>query len=318
MIRKGNLYESIISISNLELADEKARKRKRKQKSVREHDRNREQNILNLHYALKNKTYTTSPYKTFTIKEPKERLIYRLPYYPDRIVHHAVMNVVRPVFISTFTADTYSCIKGRGIHKAAYKVKEAMLDREGAKYYLKIDVNKFYASIDHVILKRLLRRKFKDRDLLELMDRIIDSATGLPIGNYLSQYLANFYLAYFDHWIKEVQNVKYYFRYADDMVFFSNCKKFLHKLLHEIKDYLNVNLKLTIKKNYRVAPSVCGLDFLGYVFYPGYTRVRKWIKQACARMLTYNPNPASIFAYLGWFCHANTINLTNKLIYGRA
>lgn len=317
MKRINNLYEKIISRDNLVLADNIARRGKRYQKSIIKHDKQRDLNIDTLHYHLVNRTYKTSAYKTFIIKEPKERLIYRLPYI-DRIVQHAVMNVARPTFVSTFTSDTYSCIKGKGIHKAVYAVKEALKDKTHTTYYLKIDIKKFYPSVKHAILKGLLLKKFKDADFLNLLYGIIDSATGLPIGNYMSQYLANFYLAYFDHWIKEKMGVKYYFRYADDMIFFSGCKKFLHKLLYDIKEYLKINLDLEVKENYRVAPIWTGLDFLGYVFFWGYVRIRKRIKQECARMLIKRPNAPSIYSYLGWFMHANTINLQNKLIYGRA
>ena len=174
------------------LADSIARKKKLKQYGIIVHDRNREENILNLHESLTNKTYHTSDYSTFTIFEPKEREIFRLPYYPDRIVHHAIMNVLEPIFVANFTADTYSCIKERGIHAASYALRDALKDVPGTTYYLKFDIRKFYPSIDHTILKQLLRRKFKDKDLLWLLDDIIDSTNGLPIGNYLSQYLANF------------------------------------------------------------------------------------------------------------------------------
>jgi len=196
--RINNLYAEICSIENLNVADAIARKGKLKQYGVIVHDRNKEANILALHESLLNKTYVTSPYSTFTIYEPKERLISRLPYYPDRIVHHAVMLSLEPIFVSTFTADTYSCIKGKGIHAAAENVKKALKDVPGTKYCLKLDIKKFYPSVDHRILKQLLRRKIKDADLLWLLDGIIDSSPGLPIGNYLSQYFANFYLTYFD------------------------------------------------------------------------------------------------------------------------
>lgn len=318
MKRYGNLFETVISIDNLKLADKNARKGKSAQKSVVQHDKNKENNIYLLHEMLKTGTFKTSAYETFTIKEPKERLIYRLPYFPDRIVHHAIMNVVKPIFISTFTSDTYSCIKNRGIHKAVEAIKLALLDKQNTTYYLKIDIKKFYQTVSNDILKKLLTKKFKDVNLLTLLWGIIDSSVGLPIGNYLSQYFANYYLAFFDHWIKQVMKVTYYFRYADDMVFFSGCKKFLHQLLHEIKKYLKDNLALELKSNYRISPIKCGLDLLGYVFFENYIKVRKRIKQACARMLSKNPNMPSIYSYLGWFQHANAINLQNKLIYGRA
>src|SRR5690606_24192648 len=168
-----------------------------------QHDRNREANIQALHEMLRHRAYKTSAYDTFTVFETKEREVYRLPYFPDRITHHAIMNVLEPIFVSVFTADTYSCIKGKGIHAASYAVKRALKDVQGTQYCLKLDIKKFYPSIDHWTLKTLLMRKFKDKNLLWLLFEIIDSAPGVPIGNYLSQYFANFYLAYFDHWLKE-------------------------------------------------------------------------------------------------------------------
>ena len=194
MKRINNLYNRICSVENLQLADSIARKGKAKQPGVKLHMKNCDQNILDLHEILVNKTYKTSEYTTFTIYEPKERVIFRLPYFPDRIVHHAVMNIMEPIFVSTFITDTYSCIKKRGIHAAAKAVRIALADEPGTRYCLKLDIKKFYPNVDHEILKQLLRRKIKDNDLLWLLDEIIDSAEGLPIGNYLSQYFANFYL----------------------------------------------------------------------------------------------------------------------------
>jgi retron-type reverse transcriptase len=217
MKRIGNLYPKIYSMENLLMADQKASKGKSGQYGVMIHVKNQSVNLELLQQMLSNKTYQTSEYTTFKVYEPKEREVYRLPYFPDRIVHHAIMNLLEPIFVSSFTFDTYSCIKGRGIHAAVKKVKKALLQKEETKYCLKMDLRKFYPTIDHSTLKILLRRKIKDRDLLWLLDEIIDSASGLPIGNYLSQYFANFYLSYFDHWIKEEKRVKYYFRYADDM-----------------------------------------------------------------------------------------------------
>lgn len=316
MKRLNNIYQQIISIENLRLADIKARRGKSHQTCIAKHDMDRENNINALHQRLKNKSYRTSAYMTFTILDPKERLIYRLPYI-DRIVHHAIMIVLEPIFVSTFTTDTYSCIKGRGVHCALEALKLALHDVDNTTYCLQIDVRKFYPTINHDVLKTLLRKKFKDVDLLWLLDGIIDSADGLPIGNYLSQYLSNFYLTYFDHWIKEVQGVVYYFRYADDMIFLSRTKSFLHQLLSNIKKYLCDNLKLALKPNHRVFPVKLGIDVLGYVCFPTHTGVRKRTKQNFARMLKYNPNKPSIDSYLGLLKHANCINLTNKLLYGR-
>ncbi|MCX6282378.1 MAG: reverse transcriptase domain-containing protein [Bacteroidetes bacterium] len=316
MKRVNNLYQMICSVENLELADLIARKNKSKQPGIIEHDKNREANIQQLHESLVNKTYKTSQYTTFTIYEPKERIIFRLPYFPDRITHHAVMNILEPVFVSMFTADTYSCIKKRGIHAAAYAVRNVLKDIPGTQFCLKLDIRKFYPSVNHEVLKQLLRRKIKDQDLLWLLDGIIDSADGLPIGNYLSQYFANFYLSYFDHWIKEVLKVRYYFRYADDLVILSGDKQYLHQLLSQIRQYLQLNLKLEVKQNYQIFPvGSRGIDFVGYVFFHTHTRLRKRIKQSFARMLAGNPNPASIASYNGWASHCDSKHLLKTLLH---
>ncbi len=316
MKRINNLYEKIYSVDNLYLADSIARKGKLNQPGVISHDKNKDANLQELHRILKSKTYKTSDYSTFTIYEPKERLIFSLPYFPDRITHHAVMNVLEPIFVSTFTADTYSCIKKRGIHLAANNLKKALKDKESTQYCLKLDIKKFYPSVDHVILKQLLRRKIKDNEILWLLDEIIDSTDGLPIGNYLSQYLANFYLTYFDHWLKEDKQVKNYFRYADDMVILSDSKQYLHELLFEIKAYMNDNLKLSVKDNYQVFPVESrGIDFVGYVFYHTHTLLRKGIKKNFARMIANNRNDKSIASYKGWAKHCNSKNLIKKLLH---
>lgn len=315
MKRVGHLYQRICNIENLRLADAKARKGKAHQYGVRLHDRNREANLLRLHHMLVHKTYQTSQYNTFTIYEPKEREIFCLPYFPDRIVHHAVMLVLEPLFRAWFTADTYSCIKGKGIHGAADAVKEGLRDVPGTQYCLKLDIKKFYPNIKRGILKQLLSRKLKDPDLLWLLEGIIDSADGLPIGNYLSQYFANFCLTGFDHWIKETKQVKYYYRYLDDMVFLSDSKPFLHQLLSDIRNYLHRELQLELKHNYQVFPVAArGIDFVGYRFYHTHTLVRKSIKKNYARMLKRRRNKASIASYNGWLAHCNSKHLQKKLL----
>lgn len=323
MKRKGNLYDQICTLENLELADEKARRGKLRSHGVKKHDKNRTENIKNLREALLNGTFRTSKYDVFTIYEPKEREIYRLPYFPDRIVHHAVMNVLEPIWTSIFTADTYSCIKNRGIHAAAKKVLKAVReDPENTTYCLKIDIRKFYPSIDHDVLKGIIRRKLKDKRLLALLDEIIDSADGVPIGNYLSQYFANLILAYFDHWIKEEKRVKYYFRYADDIVILAPDKAYLHSLLKEIRQYMS-ELKLQVKDNWQVFPVASrGIDFLGYVFFHTHTRMRKGIKQRlCKRIgklnrrktLTEEEFKRNVCSWWGWAKYCDSKHLIKKL-----
>lgn len=320
MKRVGNLFEQICSIENLMLADRMARRGKLHSYGVGLHDRNREENIRILHVQLLNKEFHTSKYDTFLLNCPNDKLreISRLPYYPDRIVHHAVMNILEKIWVSIFSADTYSCIKGRGIHAAAKKVKACLAaDKTGTKYCLKLDIRKFYPSIDHEVLKSLIRKKLKDKDLLWLLDEIIDSAPGVPIGNYLSQSFANLYLAYFDHWIKEVQGIKYYFRYCDDMVIFNSDKAVLHDLMIRIDQYLKENLKLDVKGNWQVFPvDDRSVDFLGYRFWHTHTLLRKGIKKRFARRMSKG-NAGDLMksyaAYWGWAKHCNSRNLINKL-----
>lgn len=316
MKRLNNLYDRICSLDNLAAADAIARKGKSNQYGIRIHDRNKEGNLAQLRRDLLTRQFRTSNYTTFKVFEPKEREVFRLPYFPDRIVHHAIMNVLEPIFVRTFTADTYSCIKTRGIHAAARNVKKALQDHLGTTYCLKLDIKKFYPSVDHAILKQLLRRKIKDSDLLWLLDEIIDSADGLPIGNYLSQYFANYYLTGFDHWIKEVKAVKYYFRYADDLVLLHPNKEYLHQLCHEISSYVSTRLNLTIKDNYQVFPVAArGIDFVGYKFFHTHTLLRKSIKKNFARMLAKRPSRESIASYNGWAKHCDSKHLLKKLLH---
>jgi len=316
MKRINGLFERIISVENLNLADAFARKGKKSSYGVMIHDRNREENILSLHQALRNRTFKTSPYHIFTIHEPKEREIYQLPYYPDRIVHHACMIVLEPIWMSVFSKDTYACIKRKGIHGAVRQIKKDLRDVDRTQYCLKIDIKKFYPSVDHDMLKGIIRKKIKDNDLLWLLDGIIDSAPGVPIGNYLSQFFANLYLAYFDHWVKEVKGVRYYYRYADDIVALAQTKEELHELLRNMSGYLKENLKLTVKGNHQVFPvGKRGIDFVGYRFYHTHTLLRKSIKKSFARAVKRDKKGSKQLqsAYYGWAKHCNSINLLNKL-----
>lgn len=322
MKRLNNLFDKICNLQNIEEADKKARRNKGARYGIKKHDQHRLEDNTKLLESLQNGTYRTSQYSTFKIYEPKERLIYRLPYYPDRIVHHAIMNVMEPIWKSVFIDQTYSSIKDRGIHACAKAVRKT-LDKhpEETIYCLKLDIHKFYPSIDHEILKKIVRYKIKDKKLLNLLDGIIDSAPGVPIGNYLSQFLANLYLTYFDHWLKEDLKVKFYFRYADDIVILHNDKIHLHYLLNKIQEYLKT-LKLELKPNYQIFPvDTRGIDFVGYKFYHTHTLLRKSIKNKINGLLDkYDRGKVSIQklkicmkSYFGWLKYCNSKHFLQKI-----
>jgi RNA-directed DNA polymerase len=325
MKRIDNVYANICSLENLRAADAIARKGKSGRADIAEFDKDPEVNLLVLHHRLVNKTFRTSAYTTFKVWEPKERLVFWLPYI-DQIVHHAVMLQIGGVFTSVFTKDTYSCIKGRGIHKASYALRRALKDKPGTQYCLKIDIKQFYPSVNHDILKQMLMRKIKDQDLLDLLFEIIDSADGLPIGNYLSIAFGNFYLAYFDHMVKEVLGVKYYWRYTDDIVVLAGNKAYLHQLQAQIQVYLWQELRLTLNRKRQVFPVAKsrrdkhgrGIDFVGYVHYQEHTGLRPSIKHNYARMMKRRPNRESIAAYDGWLQHGDCLNLKRKITNGNS
>ena len=315
MKRVGSLYDKIYDLDNLYLAYSKARQGKGKTYGVIHFEKNLDNNLLKIQNELITESYITSKYDVFTIYDPKERQIYRLPFR-DRIVQHAIMNILENLWTSIFISNTYSCIKGKGIHGALKHIKRDLKNIDDTKYCLKMDIKKFYPSIDHDIMKIIIRKKIKDNKLLKLLDGIIDSAPGVPIGNYLSQFLANLYLSYFDHWLKETKRVKYYYRYADDLVILADNKEHLHQLLKDIHAYLSENLNLELKRNYQVFPIKSrGIDFIGYVFYHTHILLRKRIKKnLCKCVAKLNKKVISVKEYkikicswIGWckFCNSN-------------
>ena len=305
-------------MENIKLADSHARCGKHNW-GIKKHDEHAERDNLKLLESLQNLTYRTSEYNTFKIYEPKERVISRLPYYPDRIAQWAIMNVMESIWTSIFIKHTYSCIKERGIHKAVKDVKRALKQKD-TEYCLKMDVKKFYPSIDHETMKRLLRRKLKDKKLLAVLDEIVESANGVPIGNYLSQFFANLYLTYFDHWMLEEVKVKHYFRYADDIVILSDKKEYLKNVLVSIKAYFSNELNIELKPNYQIfRVEDRGIDFIGYKFYHTHVLLRKGIKRHLFKLLNnreklepwkfYN----ALMAYKGWLKYCDSKHLLQTI-----
>lgn len=282
MKRIGNLYEKIYDIENLRLAHKQARRGKSFYTEVKLIDENEDEYLYRLQDMLIHKTYHTSKYEVFEKKEGKKiRKIYKLPYFPDRICQWAIIQVIEPYLMRTLTDDTYSALPGRGVERARRKMVRALkTDPENTVWCLKIDISKYYPNVNIEKLKLKYRRLFKDNDLLWLLDEILDSNpdTGVPIGNYISQYSGNIYLSDFDHRVKEVYHIKHYFRYMDDMVFLSSSKEELQNLIKEITKYLADEHDLKVKDSwslFRVEDR--GIDFVGYVFRHDSIRLRKSI-----------------------------------------
>jgi hypothetical protein len=279
-------------------------------------DSNPEFYFQQIHEMLKNKTFENSKYEIFKRTfGKKERVICKLPYFPDRIIHHCIMQVLEPIWRKTLIRDTYSSIKGRGLHDGVRRMKKALKDKSNTTYCLKADVKKFYPSVSNEIMKAVIRKKIKCKDTLWLLDTIIDSIPGLPIGNYLSQYLGNLFLSSVDHIVKEVCKVKYYFRYCDDIIFLSESKQKLRKTLVVILQELK-KLNLLLKENYQIFPvDSRGIDFLGYRFFHQYALLRKSIVVNLKnKILNIKENHQSmsvteilngLMSYYGWLKHGN-------------
>lgn len=321
MKRHGNLFEKIISIENILLAHKNARKGKRHYASVKRFDAHPYHNARKIRAMLKTKEWRPSAYRQMDVVERgKKRGILKVDYMPDRVIHHALMQVIEPILVNTLIKDTYQSIKGRGIHKGVTRIRQWMSDEWATRYALKIDIKKFYPSVDNEILKKMLRKKIKCADTLWLLDSLIDSAKGLPIGNYTSQLLGNFYLSFFDHWVKEEKKIKKYIRYADDMVFFAEDKESLHTLKKEIVSYLDAELNLKLKENHQIfMVRERGLDYLGYRFFCNYILMRKNIAKKFRQVLTAQISSvkevSSITSYYGWAMWADSYNFLKKHLY---
>ncbi len=277
MKRQGNLLPDIVRFDNLLLAFRKAAKGKRHQPAVANFEYYLEQAVFYYQEQLLSGRYTPGDYYTFEVRDPKPRRICAAPFR-DRVVFHAICNILEPVFERRLIYDTWVCRRGKGNH-AAVKRAQHFARRYG--YFLQGDVRKYFDSIDHAAMKALLRRIIKDKPVLKLLDRIIDHAPpglppgkGLPIGNLTSQHFANLYLGELDHFVKERLRIKGYLRYMDDMLLFADDKPSLHRALAELKDFLDSRLRLRLKEeNIQPTPVIAGIPFLGFRVFPAMIRL---------------------------------------------
>lgn len=237
---------------------------------------NLERELLQLQKELSEEIYSPGEYQYFTIRHPKERTISMAPFR-DRVVHHALNNILEPIYEKRFIYDSYATRKNKGTHKAILRAQEFLRKN---RWYLKMDIRKYFDSIHHEKLNYIIKRKIKDPFILRLCYKIIlkggDGVTGLPIGNLTSQFFANVYLDVFDHFIKEELGIKYYLRYMDDFCLFSEEKSDFKKWRLVIIDYLINKLRLLVKeKATLINTAMHGLPFLGVRIFPATIRVKR-------------------------------------------
>lgn len=310
MKRLGNIFDQIVSPENLFAAHKEARRNKGRYHQVIRFERHLERNIEKLREELISGNWHIWGYRQFYRRDSgKVRKIDWNPCYKDNVVQHAIERVAGRYLVRAGIEDTYAGIKKRGIHKGADRMRRFLSEYTADQpiYILKMDVRKYYQSIDHDILKAQIRRKIKDKRVLELFDKIIDShSPGLPIGNYLSQLLANYYLTVYDRFVKD-SGFRHYSRYCDDIVILHADKDKLRDLLRETERRF-AELKLEIKPNVQIYPiERSGLDYLGYVFHRDKIFIRKKGEQRyrrAARRFLKKPTEKNIrplSSYWGWF-----------------
>jgi len=328
MKRIGNLYDSICSFENLLSAFKKASRAASKKKATLNYFYNLEKNLLLLREKLLKETYTPGKYWQFTITDPKKRVISVAPF-EDRIVHHAIVNILEPIYERRFIFDSYATRKNKGTHRAVRRAQEFL--RHNA-LYLKTDIRHYFDSIDHNILMNTLRKKIKDEKLLNLIEKIIQKGgscgKGLPIGNLTSQFFANCYLDVFDHIIKDESQEKYYIRYMDDMLFFSNDKEHLKDLRIYIHFILKEKFVLDLKeKATYINRRENGCSFLGTRVFPNTIRIKKEnLKRSVKHLkeneqlyqkgkLSQNQFECSINSIIGHLSQYDTLEL-RRIIFG--
>ena len=327
----NNLYNRIFDFENLYQAYLLARREKRYHGDVMRFTAHLETNLVKLQRHLENRTYRTGSYKYFTVYEPKERLIAALPF-ADRVVHHALCNVIEPIFERSFISDSYACRVDKGVLAGVTRTTQFLRDssrRRGQVYCLKGDVQKYFQSIDHKTLLHIVGRKISCGDTLDLIREIIGSAgsRGIPIGNLTSQLFANVYLNELDHYVKDGMGVRYYVRYMDDFIILNPDRARIHQLLEKIRRFLSQRLQLSLNKKTQIFPvKDRDIDFLGYRIWLDHRLLRKGNVKRTKRkikalMKGYTEGRvriedlrASVMSWLGHAKHADTWGLRRRIV----
>lgn len=275
MKRIGFLYDEIISMDNLIEAFKDARKSKRNKRQVMQFEARLGAELSKLHEELKNKTYRPKPYSVFTVYEPKKRTIFA-PHFRDVVVQHAIYRKIYDLFDRSFINTSFACRKNHGTHKASSYTQYALRQHDDQKWILKLDIRKFFYSIDRDVLKKQMERKIKDRALIDLLMLFCEygEPKGIPIGNLLSQMFALIYLSPLDRFVKNNLRVKHYVRYVDDFVLFGLEKVEALDCLRLIKNYLKEELHLELSKH-SLQRIKRGCNFVGYRTYQNNRIIRK-------------------------------------------
>lgn len=335
MKRVGYIYDDICSLENIHEAIMNSSLGKRDQKRVKAVMQFSGKYAKQIRWLLQNKAYKPSPYIIKTVLDganKKTREICKPRYYPDQIIHWALMQQIQPLIMHGMYEYNCGSVPGRGTSHGQKMIRRWLdTDRKNTKYCLKMDVTKFYPSVNNEILKSMFRKIIKDDDCLWLIDTIIDSHQGLPIGNYTSQWFANFFLQGLDHFIKEQLGIKYYIRYVDDLVLLGPNKKKLHKARVAIEGYLN-SIDLKLKGNWQVfrvdyvdrqgKRKGKDIDFLGFRFYRDMTVLRKRTALRIGRrmkkirkkgFLNYK-DACAVVSYWGWIKRSNSYQFYHKYV----
>ena len=297
---------------------------KKKRKDVIEFALHLSDEILLLHRELEDKTYRHGPYHAFKINDPKPRDIHKASVR-DRLIYHAVHRVLYPYFDNKFIYDSYSCRLGKGTHKAINRfcnyARKISRNNMRTVWVLKGDIRKFFASIDHEVLKNIFKKYIFDANTLWLLGQLIGSfyttgkdGVGLPLGNLTSQLFVNIYLNEFDQFVKRKLKATYYIRYADDFVILSESRSYLARLIPELSKFLENKLRLTLHpKKLFIKTLASGVDFLGWVIFPRHLVPRTSTKKRVIKRLRINYSKQSLASYFGLLGHGDTFALTQKL-----
>ena len=331
-------YNDVISLENLCLAWQEFIVGKKQKKDVQIFSRNLMDNILALREELVNKSYKHGGYESFFVNDPKRRYIHKASVR-DRLLHHAIYRILYPFFDRTFIPDSFSCRLDKGTYRAINRLHamfyQVSQNNTRICWILKCDIRKFFDSIDHWVLLNILTENISDKNILLLLENIIESyrteilrsaqngnfssvsegRIGLPLGNLTSQLFANVYMNVFDQWVKHKLKVKHYIRYADDFVFLSPDKQYLENVLLEVGVYLKEKLKLYLHPNkVSLKTFSSGMDFLGWVNFPNHRILRKNTENRMFVRTRENPTLQTLESYLGLLKHGNTNKIQERLL----